>query len=68
MLHIPGLDNMMIYITYEHQPIHGELAAKFAVPNLTVVGDNNALPVYYSACVAMLRTAIGSHQRPKRMR
>lgn len=32
MLHIPGFDNMMIYIT-EHRPLHGELAAKFPVPN-----------------------------------
>ena len=68
MLHIPGVDSLMVYVTDQHRPIQARKKAKFVVPESMVVVDRNSLPAYYSACVAMLKTAIVCPSRTNRAR
>lgn len=67
MLHIPGVDSLMVYVTDQHRPVHAKAAARFVVPDNMMV-DSKSLPTYYSACVAMVKSIIVSPHRNKRVR
>ena len=58
MLHIPGVDNLMVYVTDKYQPTRHNVSARFCVPTSMVLVSNNCLPAYYSACIALLKGAL----------
>lgn len=70
MLHIPGVDNLMVYVTDQHQSVRQKASANFCVPtsdSMVFVG-NDCLPAYYSACVALLKGALSGVVPPKKRR
>ena len=69
MLHIPGVNNLMLYVTNQHQPIRHKASATFCVPTPMVLVDKDCLPAYYSACIALLKGALsGVVPHKKRLR
>ena len=66
MLHIQGVDSLVVYVTDQRRPIRAKKTAQFVVPGSMILVDRNSFPAYYSACVAMLKTAIVSPSRTKR--
>ena len=67
MLHIPGIDNLMVYVTDERQPIRLR-APGFLVPSSMVVVSNDCMPAYYSACIALLKSALSGAVPAKKKR
>ena len=66
MLYIPGVDNLMLYVTDQHRPIHHKASANFCVPKSMVLVSNDCLPAYYSACIALLKGALSGVMPPKK--
>jgi len=67
MLYIPGVDNLMVYVTDQRRPIRRK-AADFFVPTSMVVVGKDCLPAYYSACIALLKSALSGVMPPKKKR
>ena len=69
MFTFPGVDNLMVYVTDQYQPIRQKAAANFSVPTSMVLVGNDCLPVYYSTCIALLKGALSgvvpSKKRPR---
>lgn len=65
MLHIPGVDNLMIYVTDQHLP-SGCTDDEFVVPTSMVVVDKDCMLAYYSACIALLKSALSGVMPPKK--
>lgn len=63
MLHIPGVDNLMVYVTDQHRPTHH--GANFCVPKTVVVADA-CLPVFYTSCVALVKGALSGLMPPEK--
>ena len=68
MLNIPGVDSLIVYVTDQRRPTRAKNVAQFVVPDSMVLVDRSSLPAYYSACVALLKTAVVSPHRTKRAR
>lgn len=66
MLHIQGVDSLMVYVTDQRRPTRAKKTAQFVVPGSMILVDRKSFPAYYSACVAMLKTAIVSPSKTKR--
>ena len=66
MLRIPGVDNLMVYVTDQHQPMCPKTSASFCVPPSMVLVGNDCLPAYYSACIALLKGALSGVMPPKK--
>ncbi|KAL3156272.1 hypothetical protein ABBQ32_012545 [Trebouxia sp. C0010 RCD-2024] len=66
MLDIPGVDNLMVYVTDQHRPICHKASADFCVPTSMVLVGNDCLPAYYSACIALLKGALSGVMPPKK--
>ncbi len=57
-LYIPGVDNLLIYVTDERPPIRHKDELNFVVPTPMVLVGKDSLPAYYSACIALLNSAL----------
>jgi len=66
MLYIPGVDNLMVYVTDQRRPIRHKASANFCVPTSMVLVGNDCLPAYYSACIALLKSALPGVMPPKK--
>lgn len=66
VLYIPGVDNLMVYVTDQHRPICYKASANFCVPTSMVLVGNDCLPAYYSACIALLKGALLGVMPPKK--
>lgn len=58
LVHVLGVDRLMVYDTQQHQTLCCEAAAKVSVPLPRVVVGKDCLPAYYSACIALLSGAL----------
>jgi len=66
IMYIPGVDNLMVYVTDERRPIRAK--DEVLAPTSMVVVGKDSLPAYYSACVALVKSALSGVLPPKRKR
>ena len=66
MLYVPGIDNLMVYVTDQHRPIQQKASANLCVPTSMVLVSKECLHAYYSACIALLKGALSDVMPPKK--